>query len=58
MRKYHKVYFITKKEYEKLHGNMDLQFRIKSVYYGILFAISLVMLILSLIDFVYKMIGK
>lgn len=46
----HKQYFITKQEYKNVK-RMELQYQIKSVYYAILFAISLVMTIFKAIDF-------
>ncbi len=51
-RREYKIYAITKREYEPNFKRMDLQFKVKSIYYGTLFAVSLVMLILTLIDFV------
>ncbi|CDW72376.1 UNKNOWN [Stylonychia lemnae] len=50
-KKEHRIYFITKKEYQGQFEKMEMQFKVKSGYYGVLFAISLVMLILTLIDF-------
>jgi len=47
----HKQYFITKQEYKKNYGRMELQYQVKSVYYAILFAIALVMTIFKAIDF-------
>jgi hypothetical protein len=51
MRRDHKLYFITLKEYRKSFELMENQFKWKSAYYGILTATNLVMMILALIDF-------
>lgn len=57
LRKEYKVYFITKKEYQgKLFAKMENQFKYKSVYYGVLTAATLVVMILALIDFMEKLI--
>ena len=57
MRKEHRVYFISKKEYQ---GNqftkMENQYKYKSAYYGVLTATTLVMMILALIDFMERFI--
>jgi hypothetical protein len=52
MNKEYKMYFITRREYSNKFSKMELQFKIKAIYYGFMFAGSLVMLILTLIDFV------
>ena len=46
-----RTYFITRRDYESKFTKMEMQFKIKSVYYGFLFACSLVMWVLTLIDF-------
>lgn len=52
LKKEYKVYFITRKEYQgQLFNMFETQYKVKSVYYGLLFAASLVMMILTLIDF-------
>jgi hypothetical protein len=57
MRKEHRVYFISKKEYQgKLFSKMENQFKYKAAYYGVLTATTLVMMILALIDFMEKLI--
>lgn len=56
MRKDHKKYFITRKEYQKDYAKMENQFKYKSIYYGVLTAGSLVMMILALIDFMEKVV--
>ena len=50
-RKEHRIYFITRKEYQTHFHKFDIQFKVKTGYYSILLAVSLVMLVLSLIDF-------
>eukprot|EP00347_Sterkiella_histriomuscorum_P017325 403349818 len=49
--KEHRIYFITKREYQGQFDRMETNFKVKSGYYGLLFAASLIMLILTLIDF-------
>ena len=56
VRRDHKLYFITKKEYQKDFSKMETQFKLKSVYYGVLTASSLVVMILALIDFMEKVV--
>lgn len=56
LRKDHRLYFITKREYQQNFSKMESQFKFKSVYYGILTAGALVMMILALIDFMEKLI--
>jgi hypothetical protein len=56
LRRDHKVYFITPKEYQKSFGIMENQFKWKSAYYGILTATNLVMMILALIDFMERIV--
>lgn len=52
LKKEYKVYFITRKEYQGSQFDMfEKQYKVKSVYYGLMFAASLVMMILTLIDF-------
>lgn len=46
------MYFITRKEYGKEKSEkIEFAYKLKTAYYAILFSISLVMLILSLIDY-------
>jgi hypothetical protein len=57
MRRDHKLYFITGKEYgRKSFQLIENQFKWKSAYYGILTATNLVMMILALIDFMERLI--
>ena len=56
LRKDHKIYFITRKEYQRDFPKMENQFKYKSIYYGVLTAGSLVMMILALIDFMEKIV--
>lgn len=56
LRKEHRQYFITKKEYQKAFASMENQFKFKSIYYGVLTAASLVVMILALIDFMEKIV--
>lgn len=56
MRRDHKLYFITRKEYQRDFPKMENQFKYKSIYYGMLTAGSLVLMILSLIDFMEKIV--
>ena len=56
MRRDHRLYFITHKEYRKSFELMENQFKWKSAYYGILTATNLVMMILALIDFMERLI--
>ena len=56
MRRDHKLYFITNKEYRKSFELMENQFKWKSAYYGIITATNLVMMILALIDFMERLI--
>lgn len=46
----YKLYFITKGEYKKF-GQIERQYQLKTLYYTILFVMSLVMLILVAIDY-------
>jgi uncharacterized pyridoxamine 5'-phosphate oxidase family protein len=57
LRKDHKLYFITRREYQTSFKRMENHFKIKSVYYGILTAGSLVMMILALIDFMERLVS-
>jgi hypothetical protein len=45
--KEHKAYFITKGEYVKKADAISWQFKMKGVYYGALFTLSLSMVILK-----------
>ena len=56
LRRDHRMYFITRKEYQKDFTKMENQFKYKSVYYGVLTAASLVVMILALIDFMEKLV--
>lgn len=56
LRRDHKLYFITRKEYQRDFPKMENQFKYKSIYYGVLTAGSLVLMILALIDFMEKMV--
>ena len=57
MRRDHKLYFITGKEYgRKSFQLIENQFKWKSAYYGILTTTNLVMMILALIDFMERLI--
>jgi ABC-type Fe3+ transport system permease subunit len=56
LRRDHKQYFITRKEYQSAFKKMENQFKCKSVYYGVLTAGSLVMMILALIDFMERLV--
>lgn len=56
LRRDHRLYFITKKEYQKDFKKMENQFKYKSVYYGLLTAASLVVMILALIDWMEKIV--
>lgn len=56
MRREHRLYFITRREYQKDFGKMENQFKYKSAYYGLLTAACLVIMILALIDFMEKVV--
>ena len=56
MRRDHKLYFITRNEYKKHYQSMENQYKYKRIYYGVLTAGSLVMMILALIDFMERMV--
>lgn len=46
----HKLYFMTKGEYQKTWGRMYFQYELKAVYYGVIFAIALTMSILKAVE--------
>lgn len=47
----HKLYFIHPSEYKKDYQRMEFQYQVKTCYYAVLFVTSLVMAILTAIDF-------
>jgi hypothetical protein len=56
LRRDHRLYFISRKEYQKDFMKMETQFKVKSVWYGALTAACLVVMILALIDFMERMV--
>ena len=49
LRKDHKLYFITRRDYEKVFGKMRAQAIVKSCYYGVAFVVSVLMLIMKIL---------
>lgn len=55
--KEHKMYFITRREYQPRFESMKWQFYIKSAYYGALFLLSTYSLVMAILSFLHVMTG-